>query len=77
MNGAVLGLEQRFPVAHNIGYADRLGQDDVRVESDEELGAGSPARKLVLLLPNEVITTGMTDLACAYRAGAVDRAVDD
>lgn len=39
--------------------------------------AGSPARKLVLLLPNEVITTGMTDLACAYRAGAVDRAVDD
>jgi hypothetical protein len=39
--------------------------------------AGSPARKLALLLPNEVITTGMTDLACAYRAGAVDRAVDD
>jgi hypothetical protein len=38
MNGAVLGLEQRFPVAHNIGCADRLGQDDVRVESDEELG---------------------------------------
>jgi hypothetical protein len=36
-----------------------------------------PARKLVLLLPNEVVTTGMTDLACAYHAGAVDRAVDD
>jgi hypothetical protein len=30
-----------------------------------------------LLLPNEVITTGMTNLACANRAGAVDRAVDD
>ena len=39
--------------------------------------AGSPARKLVLLLPNKVVTTGMTDLASVYRAGAVDRAVDD
>jgi hypothetical protein len=38
MNGAVLGLKQRFPVANNVGYADRLGQDNVRVESDEELG---------------------------------------
>jgi hypothetical protein len=33
--------------------------------------------KLGSFLPNEVITTGMADLACAYRAGAVDRAVDD
>jgi hypothetical protein len=39
--------------------------------------AGSPARKLVLLLPNKVVTAGMTDLASVYRAGAVDRAVDD
>jgi hypothetical protein len=39
--------------------------------------SGSPARKLVLLLPNKVVTTGMTDLASVYRAGAVDRAVDD
>ena len=40
MNGAVLGLEERFSVAHNVGYADRLGQNDVQVESDEELGLG-------------------------------------
>ena len=38
MNRAVPGLEQRFPVAHNVGYTDRLSQDDVRVESYEELG---------------------------------------
>ena len=38
MNGAVLGLEQRFTILQNVGYTDLLGQDDVRVESNEELG---------------------------------------
>ena len=39
--------------------------------------ARSPTRKLVLLLPNKVVTTGMTDPASVYHVGAVDRTVDD
>ena len=45
---------------------------EIQLRRAERVGWVPPARKLVLLLPNEVITTGMTDLACAYRAGAVD-----
>lgn len=36
-----------------------------------------PARTLGRFLPNEVVTTGVTALPHANRAGAVDRAVDD